>query len=56
VRGAHQDEFPSFSRDDVDVGGVISVLRCGVFAVDDGILEMDEECTPVIGFEEESRG
>ncbi len=46
----------AFPRDDVDVGGVISVPRGRDFAVDDGILEMDEECTPVIGFEEESRG
>ncbi len=37
----------------MDVGGVISVLRCAGFRVDDGILGVDEECTAAIGFEEE---
>jgi hypothetical protein len=52
VRGAHQDEFPSLECDDVDIGGGISVLRCAGFRVDDGILEMETECTPAIGLEE----
>ena len=56
VRGAHQDEFSSLERDDVDVGGVISVLRCAGFGVDDGILGVDGECSPAIGFEENPVG
>jgi hypothetical protein len=56
VGGAHQDEFSSLEGDQVDVGGVISVLRCVGFRVDDGILGVNQECTAAIGLEEETGG
>jgi hypothetical protein len=56
VRRPHQDEFPPFQRDQVDIGGVISVLRCAGFRVDAGILGVNRECTAGTGFEEEPRG
>jgi hypothetical protein len=40
----------------LDVGGVISVLGCAGFRVDDGILGVNQECTAAIGFEEEAGG
>jgi hypothetical protein len=56
VRRAHEDELPPLKGDRVDVGGVFSVLRWSGFRFDDGILDVNRECTAAVGFEEGSRG